>query len=138
MTQLKILIFSLLLISLSLSGCESKSTQAAITGVIAHSHTMQIPVGFTLTIQIEDITKSDTPGKDIAQKVIESTGEVLPMPFEVVYDPKKIKADHAYCVQVMIADSTGKVLYSNIAVVPVITDGNPTQHIEVDVDLING
>jgi putative lipoprotein len=134
----KILTFFLLSITITLAGCKSTPNQAAITGVIAHSHTMKIPIGFTLTIQIEDITNTDAPGRNIAQKVIESQGDVLPMPFEVVYDPKKIKADHTYSVTAMIADSAGAVLYSNTSIVPVITHGNPTQHIEVDVDLVNG
>jgi putative lipoprotein len=134
----KMLIFILLSTSISMAGCKNSSSQAAITGVIAHSHSMEIPIGYTVTVQIEDVTKSDAPPKSIAQKVIESQGEVLPMPFEVVYDPKKIRPDHSYSVKVMIADASGAVLYSNNTTVPVITRGNPIQHIEVDVYLVNG
>jgi putative lipoprotein len=134
----KTLIFILLSTAIFLTGCNSAPNQAAITGVIAHNHSMEIPVGYTLTVEIEDTTKADSPAKSIAQKVVESQGDVLPMPFEVVYDPKKIKPDHSYSVKVMIADSAGEVVYSSSAVVPVITRGNPTQHIEVDVYLVGG
>jgi putative lipoprotein len=134
----KTLIIILLSITIFLTGCNSTPSQAAITGVIAHNHSMEIPVGYTITIQIEDVTKVDSPPKSIAQKVHESQGEVLPMPFEVVYDPKKIKPDHSYSVKAIITDSAGAVVYSSSAIVPVITRGNPTQHIEVDVYLVGG
>jgi putative lipoprotein len=131
----KIFLAILLIITVPQAGCKSAADQAAITGVIAHNHPMEIPLGYKVNIQIEDITKADTPGKSIAQKVIESQGDMLPMPFEVVYDPDKINADHTYDVKVTIEDSTGAILYTNNSIVPVITHGNPTQHIEVDVIL---
>jgi putative lipoprotein len=134
----KTLIFILISITVLSAGCNSAPNQAAITGVIAHNHSMEIPAGYTVTVQIEDVTKADSPAKSIAQKVVESQGEVLPMPFEVVYDPKKIKPDHSYSVKVMIADDAGSVVYSSSIVVPVITRGYPTQHIEVDVYLVGG
>jgi len=134
----KIFLLILLSITFTSAGCSSTANKAAITGVISHNHRMEIPVGYKVTILIEDITKPGVTGKRIAQKVIESQGEVLPMPFEIVYDPGQINADHTYSVKVMIEDSTGGILYSNDSNVPVITHGNPTQNIEVKVILIKG
>jgi uncharacterized lipoprotein YbaY len=45
--------------------------------------------------------------------VIKSQGEVLPMPFEIIYEPGKINAEHTYSIRVKIEDSTGKMLYTN-------------------------
>jgi hypothetical protein len=38
----------------------------------------------------------------------------------------------------MIEDSAGKMLYTNNTSVPVITNGNPTQNVDVIVVLVNG
>ena len=130
--------FILLIISatIALSGCGRLTKKAAVTGVLTHSHQMALPIGYVVIIQIMDTTKA-TPGKMIAEQVIESHGEVLPMPFEIIYDPGKINQKHAYSVLVKIEDSTGIMLYNNNTIVPVITNGNPTQKVDVIVVLAN-
>jgi uncharacterized lipoprotein YbaY len=131
-------IFILIIISatIALAGCGKSMNKAAVTGVITHSHQMALPIGYVVTIQIVDTTKA-APGKMIAQQVIESHGEVLPMPFEIIYDPGKINQDHEYCLLVKIEDSTGILLYTNNTTVPVISKGNPTQKVDVTVVLAN-
>ena len=133
----KIFILLVLSATVALAGCGRSTKQAAVTGVIAHTHPMTLPVGFVVTVTIEDTTKADAPGKEIAEQVINSQGEELPMPFDVVYDPGKINANHTYSVRVQIQDSTGKMLYTNNTSVPVITNGNPTKNVEVIVVLVN-
>ena len=130
--------FILIIISatIALTGCGRSINKAAITGVITHSHQMALPIGYVVIIQIVDTTKA-TPGKMIAEQVIESHGEVLPMPFEIIYDPGKINQEHTYSVLVKIEDSTGIMLYTNNTNVPVITNGNPTQKVDVIVVLAN-
>jgi uncharacterized lipoprotein YbaY len=123
--------------TLVLAACGKSSNKAAITGVIAHSHRLALPVGFVVTIRIEDITKSNEPGKKIAEEVHKSQGEILPIPFAIVYDPGKINPEHSYSVHVEITDEAGTLLYCNITSVPVITQGNPTQNVKVTVVLPN-
>jgi putative lipoprotein len=134
----KIFILIILSATVALAGCGSSTNKAAVTGVIAHTHPMTLPVGYVVTVQIEDTTKADAPGKKIAEQVIKSQGEELPMPFEVVYDPGKTNASHTYSVRVKIEDSAGKMLYTNNTSVLVITNGNPTQNVDVIVVLVNG
>jgi uncharacterized lipoprotein YbaY len=99
---------------------------------------MTLEVGYVIIVQLEDTTKTDAPGKKIAEQVIKSQGEVLPMPFEIIYEPGKINAEHTYSIRVKIEDSTGKMLYTNNTSVPVITNGNPVHNIDVIVLLVNG
>jgi putative lipoprotein len=133
----KLFILIILLATVALAGCGRSTNKAAITGVITHTHRMTIPIGYVVTIQIEDTTKADATGKKIAEQVIKSQGEAIPMPFEVVYDPGKINPNHTYSVHVKIEDSAGKMLFTNNISVPVITNGNPTQNIDVVVVLVN-
>ena len=123
---------------MALTGCEKSANKAAVTGVIVHTHRMTIPAGYVITIRIEDITKTDKPGKKIAEEVIKSQGDDLPIPFAIVYNLREINANHAYSMRVNIEDSTGKMLYTNNTSVPVITKGNPIQDVEVIVVLVNG
>ena len=134
----KILILIILSTTVALAGCGSSKNKAAVTGVIAHSHRMNLPAGYVVIVEIDDTTKADAPGKKIAEQVIKSQGEELPIPFEIVYDRGKINTNHTYSVSVKIEDSAGKILYTNNTSVPVITNGNPTQNIDVIVVLVNG
>jgi putative lipoprotein len=133
----KIFILTILSATVALAACGSSTNKAAITGVITHTHRMTLPAGYIVTIRIEDTTKADTPGKTIAEDVINSQGVVLPIPFAIVYDPDKINADHTYSMRVEIEDSTGNLLYTNVTRVPVITHGNPTGDVKVIVVLPN-
>jgi putative lipoprotein len=133
----KVFILIILTSTLALAACGKSNNKAAITGVIAHTHRMTLPVGYVVTIRIEDTTKADTPGKKIAEEVHKSQGEILPIPFAVVYDPSKINPDHTYSLHVEIGDDTGTLLYINETSIPVITHGNPTQNIKVIVVLPN-
>jgi putative lipoprotein len=135
MSLRKIIFFTVLSTSIALTACGGSTKKAALTGVIAHTHRMALPADYVVTIRIEDITNANAPGKKIAEEVHKSQGEVLPIPFAIVYDPGKINPDHSYSIQVDIADGTGTVLYTNTSNVPVLTHGNPTRDIKVTVVL---
>jgi putative lipoprotein len=134
----KIFILVLLIATVALTGCGSSPNRAAITGIVAHTHTMILPEGTVVTVQIIDTTKADSPGKKVAEQIIKSHGDELPLPFAVVYDPGKINPDHTYTMRVKVEDSSGQLLYTNTSDVPVITHGNLTRNIEVIVVIPNG
>jgi uncharacterized lipoprotein YbaY len=133
----KILTILLLSVTIFLTGC-GKSNNAAVTGLLDHPHRMTFPIGTVVTIQIEDTTKEGSQGKKIAEEVIKDQEVVIPMTFLVVYDQGKINENHTYSITVRIEDSTGKLLYTNENKVPVITQGNPTQDIDIFIVLVNG
>jgi uncharacterized lipoprotein YbaY len=68
----KIFILIILSATIALAGCGSPTNKAAVTGVITHTHPMTLPVGYVVTVQIDDTTKADAPGKKIAEQVIMS------------------------------------------------------------------
>jgi putative lipoprotein len=134
----KIFILIILSATVALASCGSSTNKAAITGVITHSHPMALPVGYVVTVQIQDTTKADAPGKKIAEQVIKSQGDEIPMPFEVVYDPGKINPNHTYSLSVKIEDSAGKMVYTNNTSVQVITHGNPIHNVTIIMVLVDG
>jgi putative lipoprotein len=134
----KILLLLLIIISLLLTGCDTASHKSAVTGIIDHSHRMFLPAGTVVSVLLMDTTKSGSPGKKIAEEVIKSEGDEIPMPFVVIYDPGRINEEHSYSITVKIQDDLGNLLYTNNDSIPVITQGNPTQHIDVPVVLADG
>ena len=133
----KIFILIILLVSIPLSGCGKTANKAAVTGVIAHAHPMSLPAGYVLSILLADTTSTQAPGKKIAEVVIKSQGDELPMPFAIIYDPGKINPDHTYSIWVEIVDAAGILQYKNLTGVPVITHGNPTSRVKLTVVLSN-
>jgi putative lipoprotein len=133
----KMLYLVILSTSVALAGCGNSNNKAALTGVIAHTHRISIPADYVITIRIEDTTTADAPGKMIAEQVIKNQAVALPMPFAIVYDPRKINPDHMYSLHAEILDNTGKLLYTNVTSVPVLTHGNPTRDVKVTVVLPN-
>lgn len=134
----KLFLLLILTATVALTACGNSANKAALTGVIAHTHRMTIPAGYVTTIRIEDTTNVDKPGKKLAEEVVKNQGEVLPIPFAIVYDPGKINPDHTYTVRVEIDDDAGNLIYTNVTAVPVITHGNPTRNVKIIVVLPNG
>lgn len=131
----KIFIFLVLISAVFLVGCGDSPNKTAITGLIDHSHQMTLPDGTLVIVRLEDTTKAGSPGKKVAEEVITSKDDMIPMPFAVVYDPGKINENHTYSINVKVEDSEGNILYTNESNVPVITKGNPTHDIDVIVVL---
>jgi putative lipoprotein len=134
----KLSITVILCAAILLSGCDKTSHKMAVTGIIDHPHRMVLPSGSVINVLLMDTTKAGSPGKKIAEEVIKSEGEEIPMPFVVVYDPGRINEEHTYSITVKVLDEAGKLVYTNQDSVPVITLGNPTQHIDVPVTLVDG
>lgn len=133
----KIFVLLMLSAALALAACGRSTNNAAITGVIAHTHSMILPAGYVVIIRIEDTTKVDSPDSKVAEEMVTSPGEQLPIPFAIVYDPGKIDPDDTYTIKVEIEDTTGKLVYTNVTSAPVITHGNPTRDVKVIVVLPN-
>ncbi len=121
-----------------LAGCSQSSGNAALTGIIDHSHRMNLPVGTIVIVQIRDTTRAGSEGVKVAEQVIDSQGDELPMPFTVIYNSHSINQKHTYSVSAKIEDSDGKLLYISGGDTPVLTKGNPTHDIDIEVVLFGG
>ena len=130
MLLIRITIFMLLLGSLTLSACGSPSKES-VTGTVTYLQRIALPPDAVVTVRIEDVSKADALAEVIGEQVIQTKGAQVPIPFSVAYDPDKIIDNHTYSLRVRIEDGTGKLLFINDTSIPVITNGNPTQDIEV-------
>ena len=126
-----IIILGLLLGTAALTGCGGSPEEASVTGTVTYRQRIALPPEAVLTVRIEDVSKADAPAEVVGEQVIKTEGAQVPIPFAVPYDPSKIIENHRYSLRVRIEDGSGRLLFINDTNVPVITNGNPTEDIEV-------
>lgn len=114
----------------TLAGCGG-SSEKTVTGTVTYLQRIALPLEAVVTVRIEDVSKADALAEVMGEQVIQTKGAQVPIPFSVPYDPEKIIDNHTYSLRVRIEDGTGKLLFINDTSIPVITNGNPTQDIEV-------
>jgi len=121
----------LLVGTLVLASCGGSSNDTAVTGTVTYLQRIALPPEAVVTVRIEDVSKADALAEVLGEQVIETKGAQVPFAFEVPYDAGKIEENHTYSMRVRIEDGAGNLLFINDTSVPVITNENPTQDVEV-------
>ena len=111
--------------------CEESST-AMVTGTVTYRQRIGLPPNATVVVTLEDVSLADAPATVIAEQTIETTGQQVPIPFSLTYDPAEIKPQHSYGVraQIFYGDS---LRWTSTTAYPVITQGSPTE-VEIEVE----
>jgi putative lipoprotein len=125
------IIMGLLLGTAALSSCGGSPDEASVTGTATYLQRIALPPQAVLTVRIEDVSIADAPMEVVGEQVIKTEGTQVPIAFAVPYDSSKIIENHRYSLRVRIEDGAGRLLFINDTNVPVITNGNPTEDIEV-------
>ena len=115
----------------TLTACSSAPERSTVTGTVTYRQKIALPPDAVLTVRIEDVSLADAPAEVLGEQVIETKGAQVPIAFNVAYDADKIEANHTYSLRTRIEDGSGKLLFINDTSIPVITQGNPVQDIEV-------
>jgi heat shock protein HslJ len=123
--------------ALMVTAC-SGSGEAAVTGTVTYRQRIALPEDAVITVKIEDVSLMDVPAKTIGEQVIETEGKQVPFPYDVAYNEDDIDERNTYSMGVRIEDSTGKLLFISDTMTPVITNGNPTEDVEIVVVPVGG
>jgi putative lipoprotein len=115
-----------------LAGC-STSTEVTVSGSIVTQESATLPDGATIQVQIQDVSQADAAAKVIGEKSFDGSGESFPIPYEVTYDPSSIDDRFSYSMSVRIEDADGNLIYISDTNTPVITRGNPTEDVDINV-----
>ena len=132
-----------LIAMLALSACslfESGSSEAcetSVSGSISYNQRIALPEDAVVTVKIEDTSLDDEPAETIGEQVITNPGQV-PIDYEVCYDPADIEEGHTYSMRVRIEDSAGNLMWINDTHTPVITNGAPTENVDIQVVQVGG
>ena len=121
------LVTMLLILASLLASCNAKSS---VTGNVTYLQKIALPPDAVVSVQLQDISLADAPAAVIGEQVITKPGQV-PIPFEVPYKYREIDDAHTYAVRARIEDSAGKLLFTSDTATLVLTQGNPSENIEL-------
>ncbi len=101
--------------------------KATVSGTVAYLERMALPDDAVVIVQVRDVSAGDVV---IGDQVLRGAGQV-PIPFEVQYNKRDIDPDHFYSVYARIEDGQGNPLFVTTQDYGVITQGNPTEGIQL-------
>lgn len=122
------LLFVLLLLALPAQA--GAQTASVVGGTLNYRDRTTLPASAVVTVQIARVEGNRAP-EVIAEQRFTTNGAQPPFRFSLPYDPARIDQNATYTVQANIAVS-GQARYTSNALVPVITRGNPTQNVVVN------
>jgi heat shock protein HslJ len=101
------------------------SYDSIIMGTVGFEVLPEASQDWTLTVELQDVSKADSPASVLGQTVITDFSTV-PVPFLIPFDPTKIDTRLTYGILARITDSGGQLLFINTQAYNVITRGNPS------------
>ena len=135
------ILLTALLISFIFVGCsfwskrpapeaERAENQATITGSVTYRERMALRPGSVVRVTLEDISLADAPAKILAEQILHPQNQV-PIPFSLSYDRAQIQPRHRYALRAQIRTDAGQLLWTTDTVHPVLTQGAPTDTVEI-------
>jgi putative lipoprotein len=102
---------------------------ARVTGTVTYRERIALPPTAIVKVQLADVSRADAKAIVLGEQTIVTSGNQVPVSFEIVYDPARIEANHTYAVQARIEES-GQLRFISDQRYAVITRGAPT-HVDM-------
>lgn len=128
----------LVTLAATLAACAGNAaSQANISGTVTYLQRIALPAGATLNVALVDISLADAPAVMLGAYSSQPQTQV-PLPFTIEYNPADIVDNHTYALQAEIRDAEGKLWFRNTTTFFVLTNGNPTDSVEIVLDMVSG
>jgi putative lipoprotein len=129
-----ILLTAVALLTLLLTACggDDPAESSTVTGNVTYLVRMALPPDAVLRVNIQNASVADA-AMVIGEQVIPNAGQV-PIAFAVPYNPADVQENNMYLLYARIEDSAGNLLFINTQGQPVLTNGAPSENIEVIVE----
>lgn len=114
---------------------EQATEMAMLNGTVTYLARIALPPGAEIQVQLQDTSRADAPADVLAEQLIVTTGEQVPIPFQLEYNPAEIVENRTYSLSVRITVD-GQLRFINTTFTPVLTRGAPVDNVEVIVDLV--
>lgn len=98
-------------------------SEARVTGTVAYLQRIALPPDAVVRVRLLEVARGNARAVIIAEEVIRPAGRQVPIPFELRYDPRRIKERRRYTVQARI-NVGGRLRFINTDAYPVITGGH--------------
>ncbi len=102
-----------------------------VTGTVLYLERISLPPGSVVRVELQDVSRADAAADVLASQTITTTGENPPIPFELTYDPSRIDPRYRYVVRAEIRSRSGSLLWTSDTAYEVITQGAPTEGVEI-------
>lgn len=112
---------------------EDTMDSASVSGTVTYLTREALPQDAMVTVTLEDTSLQDVAAETIAQVAIPTNGAQVPIPFELTYDADDINESNTYSLRASIT-LNGELMKISTQAYPVITNGNPTEDIEIMVE----
>lgn len=98
-------------------------TEGTIRGTITYRERIALPSGAVIQVKLLDVSRQDVAAVEIAGQTITTTGEQVPIAFELVYDPAQIQEQQTYVVRAEIYLNE-RLTFTTTQMYPVLTRGH--------------
>ncbi len=103
---------------------------ATISGQVHYLERIALLPGSVVEVSLLDTSLADAPATELAKVIKITEGENVPIPFSLTYNQRDIKENHSYSIRARIMVD-GQLRWINTTNIPVITNGAPTENIDV-------
>lgn len=108
---------------------ESTADGGAVSGNVLYLERSALDPNAVIEVDLVQAA-AGTPGVVLATQSVNAEGRQVPIPFELTYDPAQIDTTQTYLVTGRILVN-GEIIFSSQSGMPVITNGAPTEGIEL-------
>ena len=106
-----------------------------VSGTVFYLPRIALSPSAVVEVSLVDVS-TDAPAITLASTKIVSGGRQVPFPFELLYDVGQIDSRYTYAVQSRITVD-GDLQFVTTTRFPVITNGSPTENVEIQVDPVS-
>jgi putative lipoprotein len=97
-----------------------------VTGTVTYRERIALPAGAVISVKLLDVSRQDVAAEVISEQKITTTGQQVPIPFKLAFNPAKIQANHFYAVRAEIKIKD-KLAFTTTKSYPLITNGHPLE-----------
>ncbi len=112
-------------------GTSEEELSGRLTGTVTYRERIALLPGSVVWVTLQDISRADAPADILATWTLTTSGENVPIPFELSYDPAQVDLRHRYAVRAEIRDGAGGLLWTSDTTYPVITGGAPGDAVDI-------
>ena len=119
-------------------GASEGEMSGRLTGTVTYRERIALPPGSVVRVTLQDVSRADAPADILATWTLTTSGENVPIPFEVSYDPAQVDPRNRYVVRAEIRDGADSLLWTSDTAYPVITEGVSGDAVDILVRRVSG
>ena len=104
-----------------------------VSGTVFYLPRIALAPNAMVEVSLLDVSRVDAIATTLASMKMVSGGRQVPLPFELLYDAGQINERNTYAVRSRITVD-GDLQFASTTQTPVITNGNPIENVEIQVD----